>query len=66
MKKKGNKERKKIQKKKWNGLKPGTWSQVMKKPVQLLDLFPTLVQLTGLPALKNCNYPVIFFANLTQ
>ena len=60
MKKKGNKERKKIQKKKWNGLKPGTWSQVMKKPVQLLDLFPTLVQLTSLPALKNCNYPVIF------
>ncbi len=29
--------------------------EVIKKPVQLLDLFPTLVHLAGLPALKRCN-----------
>ena len=29
---------------------------IIKKPVQLLDLFPTLVKLTGLgPPLQNCN-----------
>ena len=28
---------------------------VITKPIQLLDLFPTLVHKTGLPRLKKCN-----------